>query len=134
MLWRFLKAVVLIKLFGAFVERMNQQGANTGVLRYGDGAVDRVLQHGSPQLDALCPTIYGKPAKHHDGNWIGHIAPNRAGRQLISDRASRHGVEAANPIFFINDHKGSAGPGELVVHRPAFKPLIKSRLTTLEVT
>lgn len=43
MLRRSLKAVVLIKLFGAFVERMNQQGSYTGVLRYGDGAVSQPL-------------------------------------------------------------------------------------------
>ncbi len=119
MLWRFLKTVVHIELLGAFMDRMNQQGAHTGVLRYGDGAHDRVMQHGSPQLDALRPPIDRQSAKHHDGNWIGHIAPNRAGRDVMSDRTSGHGVEAAHPIFLINDHKSPAGPGELVVHRPA---------------
>lgn len=38
--WRFLKAVVLIKRFSRLVQRMNQQGAHTSVLRYGDGTTD----------------------------------------------------------------------------------------------
>jgi hypothetical protein len=51
--WRLLKPVVLIKRFGLFVQRMNQQSANAGVLRHGNGSMDRVLQKCRPQLDAL---------------------------------------------------------------------------------
>ncbi|MDP1697764.1 MAG: hypothetical protein Q8L45_08275 [Xanthomonadaceae bacterium] len=89
---------------------MNQQRTNPCVPRYDDGAIYRIVRHGRTQLDALRPTIHSQPARHHDGNWIGHIATNRAGRQLVRDRTSSHGVEATHPIFFIDHPKVLLAP------------------------
>ena len=50
---RCFKSIVRIKLFGLLVERMDEQGAHTGVLRYGHGPMHRVLQQPGAELDAL---------------------------------------------------------------------------------
>jgi hypothetical protein len=52
----------------------------------------------------------------------------------VGHRSSGQGIQAAHPLFIVNDHKGSAGPAELVVQRSAFQPLIQRWLTALKVT
>jgi hypothetical protein len=124
---------VLVKLLGILVGRMNEQCANPGALRYGNSAIHRILQHGCAQLDTLRPAIYSQPTKHHDGNWIRHIPANPAGRQLVRNCSSSHGVEATHPVFFINDHKRSAGSVVLVTHRPAFEPVVQGVFAAFEI-
>ena len=58
---RFLKTVVLVELFGSVMEGVDEQRANPGILRYGDGAIHRVLQHGCAQFDALRSAIHSLP-------------------------------------------------------------------------
>ncbi len=124
---------MLVELLGLLVECMNEQRTNARVLRYVDGSIDCILQHGRTQFDALRPSIHNQPAKHHDRYRIRHIATNRAGRQLVSDCARCHGIKATHAIFFIHDYECSAGATDLVGHCSTLKPLIQGVFTALKI-
>ena len=55
------ESIVRIELFGLLVERMDEQGAHTGVLRHGYGPMNRVLQQPGAELDALGAVVNRQP-------------------------------------------------------------------------
>ncbi len=107
---RGLKPVVLVELFGLLVERMHEQRSHPRVVRYGDCAIDGVLQQGGSQMQSLRSSVYREPGKHHDRNRIRHVAANAACCQLVRYGAGCHGVVAADGTVLIGDDKGTARP------------------------
>ena len=73
-----LKAIVLVELPGPFVKGVHEQGSDSGVLGYGHGAIDGVLQQRRPKMLPLRPAIDCEPGEDHDRYRIGHVATRAA--------------------------------------------------------
>ncbi len=123
-----------IELLGVIVQGMDEQGPDTGVLRHANGTIHSILQQRCAKFHALRPTIHREPAEYHDRHRVWHVAANGAGRELVSDGTSSHGVVTDYAMLFISYHKRPAGAAVLVVHRTAFEPLVQPMLAALEVT
>jgi hypothetical protein len=59
--WRGLKSVALVELTRTLMQRMDKQGPNASILRYGLHSTYRVLQSRT-EFDALSPSIECKRA------------------------------------------------------------------------
>jgi len=130
---RGLKPIVLIELPGLLVKGMHEKGSDSRVLRYGQRAIDRVLEQGGAQVQSLRPAIDREPGENHDRNRIRHVASHDARRELVRNGAGRHGVVAADVAVIVGDHKGAARTASLVGQCPALEPVIEHGLSALEV-
>lgn len=65
------------------MQRMDKQGPNADIFRYGLHPAYRVLQQGCAKFDALGSSIDCKPSQYHYRNRVQHIATNRASGLLM---------------------------------------------------
>ena len=83
MLRRWTKPVMFIELPGSVMQCMDEQGADSCILRNKQRAIDRVSQQGRAELDALDTLVHGQPCQHDDRDRIGHVATHAAGGPLV---------------------------------------------------
>lgn len=95
MLRRRLEAIVLVELLCAVMQGVDQQRADTDVLRDAHCATDGVLQQSGSKLDALGTMVNGQAGENQHWNGIGHVASHAAGCRLVcsgsaSTKATSH--------------------------------------------
>jgi hypothetical protein len=130
---RGLKSEVLVELPGLLVKGMHEKGSDAGVLRYGHGAIDRILEQGTAQVKSLRPAIHREPGENHDWNRIRHIASHAARCKLVRNSACGHGVVTADMPALVGDNEGAARTAGLVGQCPALEPVIENGLAALEI-
>lgn len=128
--WRRLKTIVHVKPARRFVERMHEQGVNSGILRNSERALHRILRHGRTELMSLEALIDRQTSKHHYRNRVRHIPADASGCFLMENRASCYRVIRDDMIRLIRDDKGAACPSCLVGQGASPQPLIQRRLST----
>ena len=130
---RGLKPVMFVKLLGLLVKGMHKKGSDARVLRYGNRAIDCVLEQGGAQVQSLRPAIDREPGENHDRNRIRHVASHAARCELVRNGAGRHGVVTVDAAALVGDDEGAACTASLVGQCPALKPFIEHDLAALEV-
>ncbi len=127
------KPVVLVELLGLLVKGMHKKGPDARVLRYGHGAIDRVLEQGGAQVQSLRPAIDREPGENHDRNRIRHVASHAARCEMVRDGAGRNGVVTVDAAALVGDDEGAACTASLVGQCPALEPVIEHGLAALKV-
>jgi len=79
----FCKPMMQIKGARSLMQGMNQQRTYASLMRQAGRAQDRIAQQIGPQAETLMRPIDREPSQHHDGHWIGHVAPYCIGRRSI---------------------------------------------------
>ena len=105
---RGLKPVVLVELPGLLVKGMHEQGSDARVLRYGQRAIDRVLEKGGAQMQSLRPAIDRKPGKNHHRNRIRQVASYAARCESVRNGAGGDGVVTADVAALVGDDEAAA--------------------------
>ncbi len=105
---RGLKPVVFVELPGLLVKGMHKKGSDARVLRYGNRAIDRVLEQGGAQVQPLRFAIDREPGENHDRNRIRYVASHAARCELVGNGAGRHGVVTMDAASLVGDNEGAA--------------------------
>lgn len=126
MLWRLLKTVMLVKLLGTVVQRMDEQGSDASILRNGHSPIDGVLKQCGAELDALGTVVNGESAQNHHRHRVWHVASYAAGCRLVCNRTCGHCVITIDTTVLIRDYEGAARAAQVVGPCPALEPFIEA--------